>query len=129
MACCRSIGVDSIRGWSVGSISAFHSGSEVSATRSSFKASSLVRCVSTAWASDWRRAAAFGLRLYDVDQGHRADLDPEPVVRHELLGQRQRLPLHVRGGARIDEIPVGEADLGERVDDDLFEVDVRDVPG
>ena len=69
----------------------------------------------------------FGLRLHDVDRRHRADLDPKQVVLDELLGQRQRLPLHVQGGARIDEIPVGEADVGQGVDDGLLEVDVGDV--
>ena len=70
----------------------------------------------------------FGPRLHDVDRGHRADLDPEQVVLDEPLGQRQRPPLHVHGGARMDEVPVGQADVGQGVDDGLLEVDVGDVP-
>ena len=71
---------------------------------------------------------SLGLRRHDVDRRHRSDLDAHPVVLHELLGQRHRLPLHAHGGARIDEIPVGQAYVGERVDDGLLEVDVGDVP-
>jgi len=56
-----------------------------------------------------------GLRRHDVDRRHRAHLDPHPVVLHELLGQRQRLPLHAHGGALVDEVPVGQTDVGQRV--------------
>ena len=70
----------------------------------------------------------FRLRLHDVDRRHRPDVDARPIVRHELLGQGQRLPLHAHGGARVDQIPVAQSHAGERVDDGLLEVDVGDVP-
>ena len=93
---------------------------------SSLRASSLVRSRRTASANDCRRSAA-GPRLHDLDLPHHADLDPRAIVAHELLGQRQRLPLHLDGRVRMDQLPVRQPDVGERVDDGLIEVDVRDI--
>ena len=113
-------------------ISAFHNSSEVPPTTSSFRVSSggALRLDGQRQRLPPRRG--FGLRLHDVDRRHGAHIDPDPVVRHELLGQRQRqrqrLPLHAHGGARVDQVPVGQTDVGQRVDDSLFDVDVGDVP-
>ena len=87
---------------------------------SSLRASSLVRSTRKASASDCRP------RLHDLDLPDHADLDTRAIVAHELLGQRKRLLLHVNGRARVDQFPVRQPYVGERIDDGLLDVDVGD---
>ena len=67
------------------------------------------------------------LRLHDVDGREGAYLDARPVVAHELLGQLQRLLLHGDRRPRVHELPVRETHVGQRVDDGLLYVDIRDI--
>ena len=93
---------------------------------SCLRASSLVRSTRTVSASDCRRSAASSRACTTSISPTMPILDTRPIVAHELLDQRQRqrLPLHLCGRVRMDQLPVRQPDVGQCVDDGLLEVDV-----
>ena len=69
----------------------------------------------------------FGLRLDDVERRERADFDARLVVFDQLVGQLGGALRDVDRALREDQIPIGVADVGQRLGDRRARALFRDV--